>query len=48
MGAQASRVGYPSTSDEEVFFTHTNLTSLLITKLGNFSFWGSTKTHMFL
>ena len=38
-GAQASQVGRPSTSGEEVFCTHTNLTSLLITKLGNFSFW---------
>ena len=38
-GAQASQVGRLSTSDEEVFCTHANLTSLLITKLGNFSFW---------
>ena len=38
-GAQASQVGRPSTSDDHVFFTHTNLTGLLITKLGNFSFW---------
>ena len=34
-GAQASQVGRLSTSDEEVFCTHTNLTGLLITKLGN-------------
>ena len=38
-GAQASQVGRLSTSDEEVFSTHANLTRLLITKLGNFSFW---------
>ena len=38
-GAQASQVGRPSTSDEEVSCTHMNLTGLLITKLGNFSFW---------
>ena len=33
------QVGRPSTSDEEVFSPHTNFTGLLITKLGNFSFW---------
>ena len=33
------QVGRPSTSDEEVFCPHTNFTGLLITKLGNFSFW---------
>ena len=38
-GAQASQVGHPCTSDEEVFCMHMNLTGLLITKLGNFSFW---------
>ena len=40
-GAQAS-----NTSDEEVFCTHTNLTGLLITKLGNFSFGVQQKQRM--
>ena len=35
-----------STSDEEVFCMHTNLTGLLITKIGNFLLLRSTESRM--
>ena len=46
LGFPGLQVGHLSRSDEEVFCTHTNLTGLLITKLGNFSFWVGQKTRM--
>ena len=39
LGCSGLQVGRLSTSDEEVFCPHANLSGLLLTKLGYFSFW---------